>query len=73
MKDYKPDMLVLLKLKYTNQIEFFVGEIKKPGCVGNKYESDFVKLQREMKTIIDSQVDLGVDDPACFGVLVEGQ
>jgi hypothetical protein len=72
LKNYKPDLLVTLKLKYNSSIEFFVCEIKKPGCAGNKYESGFVKLQREMKVIIDSQIDLGVDDPAYYGILMEG-
>ncbi|KAL9536735.1 hypothetical protein MBANPS3_012409 [Mucor bainieri] len=72
LSDYKPDLLILLKLKYNVKIDFFVCEIKKPGCTGNKYESDFVKVQREMKAIIDQQIDIGVNNPLCYGLLVEG-
>lgn len=72
MNDYKPDLLVFLKLKYSAQLEFFVCEIKKPGCAGNRYESDFAKTQRELKAMLNLQIQLGVDDPVAFGILVEG-
>ncbi|KAI8056340.1 hypothetical protein BDF21DRAFT_161351 [Thamnidium elegans] len=49
LADYKPDL--------------FICEIKKPGCSNNKHESGFVKVHREMKSIIDPQVDMGIDDP----------
>jgi hypothetical protein len=65
LADYKPDLLISLKLKYYNtKLEFFVCEIKKPGCSCNKYESDFVKVHREMKSMIDQQIDKGIDDPS---------
>lgn len=73
MKDYKPDILIILKLKFDIKVDFFVCEIKKPGSSSNKYETDFIKVQREMKAIIDQQIDLGVNDPVCYGLLVEGK
>lgn len=72
MNDYKPDLLVLLKLKFNIKIDFFICEIKKPNCSSNKYESDFVKTQREMKSIINSQIELEVDEPMRYALLVEG-
>jgi hypothetical protein len=72
MKDYKPDLLVLLKLKYSVQLEFFICEIKKTGCTGDKYESDFAKIQRELKAIVNAQIELGVNDHVAYGILVEG-
>lgn len=51
--DYKPDLLILLKLKYNVKLDFFVCEIKKPGCSDNRYKSDFIKIHREMKAMID--------------------
>ncbi|KAG1469452.1 hypothetical protein G6F56_003250 [Rhizopus delemar] len=72
MEDYKPDLLVLLKLRFDIRVDFFVCEIKKPCCSSNKYETDFVKIQREMKAIIDQQIDLGINNPICYGLLVEG-
>lgn len=72
MKDYKPDLLILLKLKSDIRIDFFICEIKQPGCSTNKYETDFVKIQREMKAIIDQQVNLGINSPLCYALLVEG-
>lgn len=65
LDDYKPDLLILLKLKQNAQVDFFVCEIKKPGCSSNKYESDFIKIQREMKAMINEQINLGVDSPLC--------
>jgi hypothetical protein len=72
MNDYKPDLLILLKFKFNIKIDFFICEIKKPNCSSNKYESDFVKTQREMKAIINSQIELGIDEPICYALLVEG-
>ncbi|KAI9256763.1 hypothetical protein EDC94DRAFT_615636 [Helicostylum pulchrum] len=74
MYDYKPDILATLKLKHGMQLNFFVCEVKKTpsGCSANKYESDFVKVHREMKVIINQQIDLGIDGPVCFALLVEG-
>lgn len=73
MKYYKPGILIMLKLKFDIKVNFFVCEIKKPGCSSNKHETDFVKVQREMKAIIDQQIDLGVNNPVCYDLLVEGK
>lgn len=73
MEDYKPDLLIILKLKFDIKVDFFICEIKKPGCSSNKYETDFVKIQREMKAIIDQQIDLGISNPLCYALLVEGK
>ncbi|KAI8341605.1 hypothetical protein EDC96DRAFT_547683 [Choanephora cucurbitarum] len=56
--------------KYTCplKVDFFVCEVKKPGCSGNKHESDFAKVHRE----IDCQVSVGISDPKSFSLLVEG-
>ncbi|KAF1804411.1 hypothetical protein FB192DRAFT_1443204 [Mucor lusitanicus] len=72
MKDYKLGMLIILKLEHNVKVDFFVCAIKMPRYSSNKYESNFVKMHREMKTIIDEQVNIGLDSPFCYGLLVEG-
>lgn len=70
---YKPDLLILLNLPNKKQIDFFTCEIKKPfGNLCNQMESDYVKIHKEMKLIIDAQIDLGVQRPIAFSLLVEG-
>lgn len=70
---YKPDLLVKLKIGKSAQIDFFTAEIKKPGAnYSNQLESDFVKIHREMKLMIDKQIEIGIDDPVTYSVLVEG-
>jgi hypothetical protein len=70
---YKPDLLVKLNIKKNVQIDFFCVEIKKPnGNLCNQYETDFVKIHREMKIIIDQQVEFGINDPTAYSLLVEG-
>ncbi|KAI9472489.1 MAG: hypothetical protein EXX96DRAFT_622664 [Benjaminiella poitrasii] len=70
---YKPDFLVKLNIVKNVQIDFFTVEIKKPGGnLFNQLESDFVKIHRQMKFMVDSQIELGVDDPICYAMLVEG-
>jgi hypothetical protein len=70
----KPDFLVRLSISKTKQIDFFIVEIKKPsGNVYNQYESDFIKVHREMKQMVDAQIELGVDDPVSYSLLVEGK
>lgn len=73
MKDYKLGMLIILKLEHNVKVDFFVCAIKMPRYSSNKYESNFVKMHREMKTIIDEQVNIGLDSPFCYGLLVEGK
>jgi hypothetical protein len=71
---YKQDLLVRLNISKSKQIGFFVIEVKKPfGNVYNQYESDYVKLQREMKLMLDVQIELGFDTPVSYGMLVDGE
>jgi hypothetical protein len=69
----KPDLLVKLNISKNVQIDFFTAEIKKPGGnLSNQHESDFVKIHREMKLMINAQIEIGIDDPICYSMLVEG-
>ena len=48
-------------------------EIKPPSQSSHsQLESDFVKVGKELKDIIDDLVELGVDDPCAAGILIEG-
>ncbi|CAO3607785.1 unnamed protein product [Mucor hiemalis] len=52
---YKPDLLVLLNLPNKQQVDFFTCEVKKSsGNLSNQLESDYVKIDKEMKLIIDA-------------------
>lgn len=73
IEDYKPDLLIILKLKSDIKVDFFIREIKKPGCSPNKYETDFIKIQRKMETIIDQQTDLGISNSLCYALLVKSK
>ncbi|KAI8047048.1 uncharacterized protein B0P05DRAFT_567014 [Gilbertella persicaria] len=61
-----------MKHKKKALFTFFV-EVKRPGET-SKYqkESDYVKLMKEMKDSLDKQIDLGLESPFSFGLLVEG-
>lgn len=64
---YKPDLLVLLNLPDNQQVEFFTCEVKKPGGnLANQKESDYVKIHKEMKLMIDSQIAIGLDSPSVY-------
>ncbi|KAI9265513.1 hypothetical protein EDC94DRAFT_58932 [Helicostylum pulchrum] len=70
---YKPDLLIILNLPNKKQVDFFTCEVKKPfGNLSNQLESDYVKIHKEMKLIIDTQIDLGVQHPIAYSLLVEG-
>jgi hypothetical protein len=63
-----------LNISKNKQADLFVVEVKKPfGNVYNQYESDYVQLQREMKLILDTQIELGLDTPVSYGMLVDGE
>jgi hypothetical protein len=70
----KPDFLVRLSISKAKQIDFFIVGIKKPsGNVYSQYESNFIKVHREMKQIIDAQNELGIHNPVSYSLLVEGK
>ncbi|KAI9362341.1 hypothetical protein BD770DRAFT_240869 [Pilaira anomala] len=70
---YKPDLLIMLNLPNKKQVDFFTCEVKKPfGNLSNQLESDYVKIHKEMKLLIDTQIDLGVQHPIAYSLLVEG-
>lgn len=70
---YKPDLLIKLNLLNSEQIDFFTREVKKPnGNLSNQYESDYVKIHKEMKLLIDRQIDVGIDHPIVYSLLAEG-
>ncbi|KAL9541120.1 hypothetical protein MBANPS3_009295 [Mucor bainieri] len=60
----------LLKSK---EVPFFFVEVKRPAAT-SKYqpEDDATKLMKLLKSSIDQQLHLGVEDPVSLGVLVEG-
>lgn len=69
MPDWK---LGYMKHRNKSLFTFFV-ELKRPGHT-SKYqpEDDYVKLMKMMKDSLDKQIDLGLDCPFSFGLLVEG-
>lgn len=67
-----PDLKLGYKFKGRPHFAFFV-EAKRPGQTSHyQDESDFVKLMKAMKESINGQIDFGFQDPASFGLLVEG-
>ncbi|KAG2226918.1 hypothetical protein INT45_010197 [Circinella minor] len=47
-------------------------EVKKQGKQANIYESDLVKLGKEMKIGVEKLVNEGVEEPEVVGIVVEG-
>lgn len=72
MKDCKPDLLVMLKLKFDIKVDFFVCEIKNQ-VAHHISMKPISSRSNDMKSIIDQQMDLSVDNPVCHGLLVEGK
>jgi hypothetical protein len=67
-----PDYKLGVKFKGKNRFIFFV-EAKRPGQTSiYQDKDDYVKLMKHMKSSIDDQIDLGVNEPVSFGVLIEG-
>lgn len=66
-----PDLKLGYKFKGKPHFAFFV-EVKRPGQTSlYQDEGDFVKLLKVMKESINDQIDLGFEDPASLGLLVE--
>lgn len=67
--DFKPGYM---KNGKKSLYAFFV-EVKRPGQ-SSRYqaEDDFVKLLKQMKDIMNKQIDIGFTKPFSFGLLVEG-
>ncbi|GAA5817269.1 hypothetical protein MFLAVUS_010812 [Mucor flavus] len=56
-----------------NDSSYIEDESRASEAPTKEHETDFVKVQREMKAIIDQQIDLGVNNPVCYDLLVEGK
>ncbi|KAG1501684.1 hypothetical protein G6F50_003234 [Rhizopus delemar] len=69
--EYKPDWVVYIK-SWTSRLDLAVLELKRPSGSNNGPVSDFVKLGRQMKTMLGKLVDIGVESPVVCGILVEG-
>ncbi|KAI8139785.1 hypothetical protein BJV82DRAFT_626136 [Fennellomyces sp. T-0311] len=69
MADYIGSHTTTTGAKY----DLLVVEVKPPAKSSrNQLQSDFVKLGKEMKDIIDALIDFGVEAPCACGILVEG-
>lgn len=68
----KPDVMIGTQYKKKG-IYFFYVEVKRP-LMQSKYqvEDDAVKLHKEMKDSVNSQLSLGVENPSSLGPVVEG-
>jgi hypothetical protein len=68
----KPDFMLGAK-NNNKEFFFFFVEVKRPK-IKSKYqdEEDFTKLLKQLKTSIDKQLYLGIENPASLGLLVEG-
>ncbi|ORX55764.1 hypothetical protein DM01DRAFT_1335152 [Hesseltinella vesiculosa] len=70
-KDYKPDFTA--SAKATNSwISIVVGEFKKPGY-SPTMESDFLKIGKQMRSMINDLVRQNVCGPVVCGILVQGR
>lgn len=68
----KPDIMIGTESK-EKDVYFFYVEIKRPNTSSRyQVEDDSVKLMKEMKGSIDSQLRLGIKNPSSLGILVEG-
>lgn len=67
---YKPDFGIYVN-GLSQRFEVVVGEFEAPKghCQG---ESDTIKIGKEMRTMINRLVTIGVEDPVVCGVLVSG-
>lgn len=65
---YKPDFGIYVN-GLSQRFEVVVGEFKAPKghCQG---ESDTIKIGKEMRTMINRLITIGVEDPVVCGVLV---
>jgi hypothetical protein len=68
----KPDWTLYIK-PWFKKFEITSCEVKPPGKVGRGDVSDFVKIGLELKGMLDSIVEIGVENASVFGILVEGQ
>ncbi|KAI8338223.1 hypothetical protein BC941DRAFT_424941 [Chlamydoabsidia padenii] len=68
----KPDVMIGIKIKKADVYLIFI-EVKRP-LVSSKYqaEDDFTKLMKHLKTSINIQIKLGIQEPVSIGVLCEG-
>lgn len=68
----KPDYLASVIPDIGFKYDVFVLEVKKRRKQSNRYFSDLVKTGKEMKRMVDAMVELGVESPAAFGIVVAG-
>lgn len=68
----KPDYIASVIPDIGFKYDVFVLEVKKRRKQSNRYFSDLVKTGKEMKRMVDAMVELGVESPAAFGIVVAG-
>lgn len=68
----KPDLKISYDYKKDIQLDLFTVELKKSSSAYAPNKSDFIKINLEMKLMLDMQIKNNVDDPVVFGVLVKG-
>lgn len=68
----KPDVMIGTQYK-KKDIYFFYVEVKRP-LMQSKYQigDDAVKLHKEIKDSVNSQLSLGIENPSSLGPVVEG-
>ncbi|KAI8334698.1 hypothetical protein BC941DRAFT_327105, partial [Chlamydoabsidia padenii] len=70
-ENYKPDFAV--NIKAPKSWAFVVlGEFERPGF-SPCFESDFVKTGKEMRSMVNDLVRLGVPNPSVGGILIQGR
>ncbi|CAO3658156.1 unnamed protein product [Rhizopus stolonifer] len=71
-KKKKPDFMLGIEDR-KREVYYFYIEVKRPNIKSiYQEEKDFVKLLKQMKASIDSQVKLGMKSPKSLGLLCEG-
>ncbi|KAG1391981.1 hypothetical protein G6F60_012285 [Rhizopus arrhizus] len=68
---HKPDFITSVK-GINSWLPIVVGEFKKPGftpCL----ETDLVKTGKEMRTMVNGLVRIGVDNPSAGAILIQGR
>jgi hypothetical protein len=68
----KPDWTLYIKPWFT-RFDLASCKVKTTKTVGPGDTSDFVKIGRELKDMLNSLSQIGVNDVSVFGILVEGK
>ncbi|KAG0171396.1 hypothetical protein DFQ28_001064 [Apophysomyces sp. BC1034] len=71
VKDNKPDFAANVKAP-NSWISVVVCEFKRPGF-SPCFESDLVKIGKEMRTMLNYLIRLGVPSPSVGGILIQGR